>query len=165
MSIAIHLIGPILGLAGATYSAVFIVGPWFMKILLPPTAVDLPNDPIERAMLRNAEMIVRRGVRTVVWPVSLITFPAGFVALLLVAKSSDWTVAMLILGCAVAVAAAWQAVAVRRWWAWAVGQDVDLSIVEELAVRANLVWSRHTRLGRRQRQVWMRLPPGPVRSN
>ena len=123
--------------------------------LFPPSVVQEFTGSSDRLMVAQTELVLRRGIRTVKWPVMLIVFVATIVA----DRVTPARTAAIVFCAGVVVALAWRRVALRRWWRWAMGQPVDPSLVEELAEDAVLIWRHDTWIGRRQRRAWRQLPP------
>jgi hypothetical protein len=146
-----------LGLAGGAAGLLLMIRAMKPLFALPNLLDDSDISPEHRDAVRRAEEVVRRGMHLVQWPVMAISLST---ALISAHAGSRWA-SIVLLAPGLSVALVWQTVGIRQWWKWAIRQDVDMLLVEELAGEARMISSRNSWMGRRARRTWMRLPEPP----
>lgn len=141
----------------AALEAVFLAVRGVRRMIQPPASLDDPGSSATQQLeIARAKHVVLRAIRTARWPTFGIVVVATFISDHI---SPDW-LSYLVLGMGFLAGLLWHSVATRRWWRWALRQDADLALVEELAEDAVLIHPRDSWFGRRQRRTWMRLPAG-----
>jgi hypothetical protein len=125
-------------------------------LLVPPNPLEgRVVSPAERAEIERADVVVRRGIRGVRWPLMGLIVVTGFISFQLRSKGMF----ALVLGSGITIALVWQAYGMRRWWRWALRQGANMDIVAEVAEDARLISPVDSWWGRRARRTWMKLPP------
>jgi hypothetical protein len=143
-----------LALAGAVAGLLVMIRLMKPLFVLPNLLDDSDMSPERRDAVGRAERAVRRGMRLVQWPVIAITL----LTVVISAHAGSRWASIVVLAPGLSIALVWQTVGMRRWWKWAIQQDADMLLVEELAEEARMISPRTSWFGRRARRTWMRLP-------